>query len=180
MSGRDSTRQKLLAAAAEVAREQGSGNLSLDAIALRAGVSKGGLLYHFPTKAALLRALVQHFISEFESQLEVAAQTKTHGNALAAYIHLTEAETAKPSPGAAGVLAAMAEDPDFLKPVKAFQRRLLDRLQKEAHDPADVLLVYLALEGLRSMNLFEIDVLSKDEIDLAVKAMLDRAGVLHQ
>jgi len=176
MSGRDSTRQRLLSAAADVAREQGSGNLSLDAIALRAGVSKGGLLYHFPTKAALLRELVQHFIDEFEARLETATRTKTNGNALAAYVHLTEEECAKPSPGAAGVLAATVEDPDFLKPVKAFQRRLLDRFQGEKRDLADVLLIYLALEGLRSMNLFEIDILSKDEIKVALQAMLSRAG----
>lgn len=177
MSGLNSTRQKLLAAAAEVSREQGSGNLSLDAVASRAGVSKGGLLYHFPTKAALLRAMVEFFISDFEDRLDAAVHTQTAGNTLAAYIQLTDEECSKPSPGAAGVLAAMAEDPDFLKPIKEFQRRLLDRLQREAQDPANVLLTYLALEGLRSMNLFEIDILSKDEIDRAVKTMLEGAGV---
>ena len=42
------------AAAVALAREQGPGNISLDAVAARAGLSKGGLLYNFPTKAKLL------------------------------------------------------------------------------------------------------------------------------
>lgn len=43
------TKQRILDAAAEIARELGPGHLSLEAVATRAGVSKGGLLYHFPS-----------------------------------------------------------------------------------------------------------------------------------
>ena len=59
---RANSREKILAAAADVARESGPGNLSLDAVAQRAGVSKGGLLYNFPTKAKLMQALVEHYL----------------------------------------------------------------------------------------------------------------------
>ena len=54
-------RDKILAAAEELARVAGPGNLSLDAVAARAGVSKGGLLYHFPTKAKLLKRWSSNF-----------------------------------------------------------------------------------------------------------------------
>ncbi|TIP57248.1 MAG: helix-turn-helix transcriptional regulator, partial [Mesorhizobium sp.] len=53
---RTNSRDRILAAAADVARESGPGSLSLDAVASRAGVSKGGLLYNFPTKAKLMQA----------------------------------------------------------------------------------------------------------------------------
>ena len=43
------TRATLLAAARQVLRRQGA-TLSLDAVAREAGVSKGGLLHHYPTK----------------------------------------------------------------------------------------------------------------------------------
>ena len=56
-------------AAEELAREAGPGNLVLDAVAAKAGVSKGGLLYHFPTKAKLLEALVEQFLAEFDGAL---------------------------------------------------------------------------------------------------------------
>ncbi|RUZ98934.1 TetR/AcrR family transcriptional regulator, partial [Mesorhizobium sp. M7A.F.Ca.CA.002.05.1.1] len=58
---RPNSREKILAAAADVARESGPGSLSLDAVASRAGVSKGGLLYNFPTKAKLMQGLVEGY-----------------------------------------------------------------------------------------------------------------------
>ncbi|TIP33330.1 MAG: TetR/AcrR family transcriptional regulator, partial [Mesorhizobium sp.] len=59
---RANSREKILAAAADVAREAGPGSLSLEAVASRAGVSKGGLLYNFPTKAKLMQGLVESYL----------------------------------------------------------------------------------------------------------------------
>ena len=41
------TRRRLLDAATAVVRRDGARALTLDAVAAEAGVSKGGLLYHF-------------------------------------------------------------------------------------------------------------------------------------
>ena len=54
--GRKSSREKILDAAAELVAEIGAGRLTLEAVAEKAGLSKGGLLYNFPTKDALLQA----------------------------------------------------------------------------------------------------------------------------
>lgn len=172
-----SSRERILSAAADVAREAGAGNLSLDAVAARAGVSKGGLLYNFPTKAALMRALVESFLAKFEGELDTATEGPDAGDdLLSAYIKLSAIEWEEMRPGAAGVLAAIAEDPDFLKPIAAFKRRLLDRLKADTNDFEMLLIVYLALEGMRSMKLFETDVLTKEERDIAVNAMLKRVA----
>lgn len=173
-----SARDKILTAAVEIAHENGAGNLSLDAVAARAGVSKGGLLYHFPNKAALMRAMVETFVAQVEADLDETV--KNGGNLLSAFVCVTGEECAKKVPGAAGVLAAIAEDPDFLKPVKIFQRRLLDRLQAAPVDADDVLLIYLALEGLRSLRLFDLDVLTEEEQERALSAMRARADASHQ
>ncbi len=78
---RANSRDKILAAAAEVAREAGPGSLSLDAVASRAGVSKGGLLYNFPTKAKLMQGLVEDYLRDFEQALESAASPTTAAKA---------------------------------------------------------------------------------------------------
>ena len=62
---RTDTRERILRAAMKVAARQGSGNVSLDAVAAEAGVSKGGLLYHFPNKIALMRGIVATFVADF-------------------------------------------------------------------------------------------------------------------
>ena len=40
--------------------------MTLTAVADRAGVSKGGLLYHFATKEALIKGMVERLIGEFD------------------------------------------------------------------------------------------------------------------
>src|ERR1700722_13833043 len=97
---RPNSREKILAAAADVARETGPGSLSLDAVASRAGVSKGGLLYNFPTKAKLMQGLVEDYLREFEQALESARTSDVSGESpLAAYISLSanDCEDTQPS-----------------------------------------------------------------------------------
>jgi AcrR family transcriptional regulator len=50
---------RVLDAAEAVVVRQGIANLTLEAVAAEAGISKGGLLYHFPTKDRLIDALVR-------------------------------------------------------------------------------------------------------------------------
>jgi AcrR family transcriptional regulator len=46
--------------------------LTLDVVAQAAGVSKGGLLYHFPSKESLLGALAQRYVQSKEQCIETA------------------------------------------------------------------------------------------------------------
>ena len=48
----------MLDAAEVVVVRQGIANLTLDAVAAEAGLSKGGLLHHFPSKDRLIEAMV--------------------------------------------------------------------------------------------------------------------------
>jgi AcrR family transcriptional regulator len=64
--GAGDTRRLVLEAASEVFRTRGTG-ATLDDVAQQAGVSKGGLVYHFPSKDALVRALVATMLEEFRT-----------------------------------------------------------------------------------------------------------------
>ena len=166
-------REKILSAAATLARDVGPGNLSLDAVAERAGVSKGGLLYHFPSKSRLLEALVEQHLSEFDAALNEKEKAYGGGqNSLAvAYLDLFVAEQALPPP--TGVLAAMAANPELLVPVSRFKRQLLDRLKANAKDESSALAVFLALEGMRSLRLFETDIVTPTERDAVLSLLAE-------
>ncbi|OQM73702.1 TetR/AcrR family transcriptional regulator [Manganibacter manganicus] len=173
---RTNSREKILAAAADVAREAGPGNLSLDAVASRAGVSKGGLLYNFPTKAKLMQGLVEEYLREFEQALEDARSTSPSAeNLLSTYIRLAARECRDMETSASWIFSALAEDPDFLTPIKLFRRQLFERLKAETPDLRALLVTYLAIEGLRSMNLFGFDPLADDERQLLVDSLLKMA-----
>ncbi|WP_353642086.1 TetR/AcrR family transcriptional regulator [Mesorhizobium sp. WSM2239] len=166
-------REKILSAAATLARDVGPGNLSLDAVAERAGVSKGGLLYHFPSKSRLLEALVEQHLGEFDAALNEKEKAYGGGqNSLAvAYLDLFVAEQALPPP--TGVLAAMAANPELLVPVGRFKRQLLDRLKANAKDESSALAVFLALEGMRSLRLFETDIVTPMERDAVLSLLAE-------
>ena len=72
-------------------------------------------------------------------------------------------------------ISQIVDDPHFLEPIRAYHRRLLDRLLKDGSDPENVLLLYLAIEGLRSMCMFDLRVMRPDELATAVEAARSRA-----
>ena len=176
---RANSREKILAAAADVAREAGPGSLSLEAVASRAGVSKGGLLYNFPTKAKLMQALVEDCLREFAQGMEAARAGGCGESLLSTYVRLSAKECAETKPSASWIFSAIAEDPDFLSPIKAFRHQLFERLKSETPDLRGLLICYTAMEGLRSMNLFDFDILSASEQNLLLESLLEiaeRAG----
>jgi len=115
---RPSQRARLLDAAADVIAADGIGALTLDAVAARAGVSKGGLLYHFRSKNALVAALVEHRMGQFHQRL--AGLVKRGVPFLPAYVKAS-LEMPKVVEGRVGtaLLAAVATDPKLMAPVRA-------------------------------------------------------------
>ncbi|MER1984958.1 MAG: TetR/AcrR family transcriptional regulator [Solibacillus sp.] len=62
--------------------------LTLEAVAKEAGISKGGLLYHFPSKEQLIISVAQHVFEQFDQRLnELAlADSNEYGKWARAYI----------------------------------------------------------------------------------------------
>lgn len=169
------TRRKILAAATEIAQEAGPGKLSLDAVAARAGVSKGGLLYHFPSKTRLLQAVVENFIASFNEALMERKEAKAGraGALLETYLEMFIEDHERRQPPPSGLLAALAQDPDFLAPVRRHNRALLDRICETSDDTAMALVVYLAIQGVRAMNLLDLDILTDAEFSEAAAKLKD-------
>src|SRR5262249_40673117 len=101
-SARPTARRGILDAAGRGAARQGVSALTLEAVAREAGVSKGGLLYHFGTKEALLQGLLAARLEAYERALarEVAADPAAPGRWTRALVRTTFAP-AEPSAGIA-------------------------------------------------------------------------------
>lgn len=61
----DLTRKALQDSARGIVAEFGAIHCTLEAVALRADVSRGALLYHFPTKEGLVEAMVRDLVEPF-------------------------------------------------------------------------------------------------------------------
>lgn len=143
------TRAALLEAATRVMRREGSARLTLDAVAREAGVSKGGLLYHFSSKEALLRALLDEHLGHFDEALRArqAEDAEPAGRWARAYLGLTLAENPASDPGAA-LLAAVALDPELLSGVRDRYARWQACAEADDLPPGLGTLLRLAADGL--------------------------------
>jgi AcrR family transcriptional regulator len=73
------TRGRLLDAALDVLAEQGYAATTTVEVAKRAGVSRGAQLHHFPTKAELLAAAVEHLYARRRAEYRAAVAAMPDG-----------------------------------------------------------------------------------------------------
>jgi AcrR family transcriptional regulator len=171
----ETVRERIIAAAIAVSKESGAGRLSIAAIARRAGVSKGGLLYHFPKKDALMRDLVEHHLSGVDAAIRTAEGECARPNAVArAFVEVYRDHVHCQPPRPSGVLAALAENPHLLEPVREHQVRVVDRIRSSAVDLDISLIAFLAVEGLKALDLFEADPLTGEERERVLDALVRR------
>ncbi|MGA7203155.1 MAG: helix-turn-helix domain-containing protein, partial [Specibacter sp.] len=57
---RENRRTEIIASAVTLARTEGLGAVTYEAIARNLGISKAGVVYHFPQRRDVLRAMVDH------------------------------------------------------------------------------------------------------------------------
>ncbi|GII93214.1 TetR/AcrR family transcriptional regulator [Sinosporangium siamense] len=153
---RPSSKERLLDAAAEVLLSQGAESLTLEAVAKQAGVSKGGLFYHFPTKQRLVGAMVERLTQAFDHALAQAGARP--GDYLRAYIEATiPAEPTASAPidrVTVALLAGVLVDPAGLAPLRQRYEAWQARLVEDGVDPAVATAVRLAVDGWWAARLF--------------------------
>ncbi len=136
---RGDTRVKLLDAAGAVIRRDGPQALTLDSVAAAAGVSKGGLLYHFRSKRELLDGLVDRWMDDFQRDIDAES-----GNFARRYVAANDGAHAEE----VGMLAALVADPQVLAAVRDRHETWQDRVASEGGDPVDATVARLAADGL--------------------------------
>lgn len=149
------TRGLLLTAAAEIIRREGTSSFTLEAVAREAGVSKGGLLYHFGSKRKLIEGMICRQLDRFEQEVykELAREPELPGRWLRAYIRASARRQAAPGYGT-GMVAILATDPDLLEIMRARYAVWRGRLEQDGLDPAVVTLAKMAMDGLRFWRIF--------------------------
>ncbi|MDC7808078.1 TetR/AcrR family transcriptional regulator [Luteimonas sp BLCC-B24] len=180
---RSDARTRILDAALAVADRVGAANLTLDAVAADAGVSKGGLLYHFASKDQLLRAVVEHHMAEHQRDLDLATAQfpATPGGYLQAFVHAQRGELAakREQPGTTrSFIAAAVNTPDLLEQPRARAHAHTERLRQLGPDFIEGLLVTLALDGLFFRDTFEMLDLDDGERDRLMQALGERAAAV--
>ncbi|HHA2425264.1 TetR/AcrR family transcriptional regulator [Stenotrophomonas maltophilia] len=67
---RTSKRDRILDAAVNVINRDGVRAVTFESVAAEAKLTRGGLLYHFPSREALLRGIDEHLVQAWETSME--------------------------------------------------------------------------------------------------------------
>ncbi|GAA5041626.1 AcrR family transcriptional regulator [Thermocatellispora tengchongensis] len=137
-------RDELLDAAESLLADQGAHALTLAAVAERAGVSKGGLLYHFNSKDALVRAMVERLIADFDDLMA----TQDHDTYTKRYVAATFAAVRSGRLRRWAVVTGAAGDPTLLAPLREAMIRWNSEGLDQDGDRMTAQVVRLACEGL--------------------------------
>jgi AcrR family transcriptional regulator len=151
------TRRAILDAANQIVQQKGVEHLTLEQTAHEAGISKGGLLYHFPSKDALIEGMIHYYLERFTSDLNNAANEedeKKPGRWTRAYLNTTYEDYQRIPKMSSGLLAAIATNPALLSPMQAGFKEWVQHLEKDGIDPTTAMIVRLAVDGLWLVELF--------------------------
>jgi AcrR family transcriptional regulator len=146
---RSTTRENILQAANRVIQRHGVAGLTLEAVAREAGVSKGGIFYHFPSKDALIEGMMASLCQSFDRALQQEAERSPAaqpGRWLHAYILATCLPEVPPA-DVGGLLAAVATNPALLEPLRDWYAAWQQRVEQDGLPAATATLLRLAVDG---------------------------------
>lgn len=151
---RGACRDHLLDSTEEVILRAGLGGLTLDAVAAHAKVSKGGLLYHFPSKDALILGLVERTCDRWRRDYSeaIAGEPPGRGRVARAILRMCLGsrescyETCRRS--SIVLVAAIAANPALTEPLRRAHSDLLSRIREDGGDTGVGEAVVLAANGM--------------------------------
>lgn len=156
--------KQLLDAAGQIVRKKGPGGLTLAAVAQEAAVSKGGLLHYFPNKDALIEGMVAQLIAAFETAVTHKTSQSDKPTAwLSAYIQTTFDLKLSQAEESAGVLAAVANNPTLLNPLRERYQEWQEQIKNSGIDSVLATVLCLAADGLWFGELLELHDLGHEE-----------------
>jgi AcrR family transcriptional regulator len=172
--GRPSNRDHVLQAAMTVALRDGPGAVTIDAVVAESGMSRGGVLYHFPSKDALLQTLVNQDIDAVRDLTGLdSGEVATRSSAQRTRAYYAACTSWPPERGHVALAVALATNPALLGPWAQVQRDL-DAADDEAELRA--LVARLALDGLWFSDLIDSDRFPPEQRERVVQAILATAG----
>jgi len=150
----DNSQDALLDAAVAVVARQGIANLTLDAVAAEAGLSKGGLLHHFPSKDRLVEALVRRNAENSRRYYDEAYERTPEGPGRMVRAMLDhclsdlDSWSEELQRNSSVCFAALAQNPSLIEPMRAVYSDLQRRVADDGLPPGVGEAAAAAIDGL--------------------------------
>lgn len=174
-------RNALLDAADRIIQRDGTSGLTIDAIAAEAGVSKGGVLYAFGTKDAVIEAMFERSYAQYERRAEALRERYAGERWSRALVHVeaTQAESPADAARAMSLLAGMVRANEHREEIRRVYGGIFDRLPGDSEQDRLARIAMLAAEGmfmLRGFGLLDVPGAQWDEIFRDIRALVPRGS----
>jgi AcrR family transcriptional regulator len=171
-----STRDRILNALQRILVEEGSSGVTLEKVAAEAGVSKGGLLYHFKSKSDLYDGLARRHRLQEEANIARARAT----GVVETFLRVSEVENAESAAGLWALLTAMRGKDELSETAKddvlfIFQG-WSDAIHEQIEDPVTAEIVRLVGDGLFLSALSGVPLPAQEVVDGILERLKDAAG----
>lgn len=167
---KDLKRELILQTVSQIVHEEGVEKLTLEAVAQKAGISKGGLLYHFPNKDALIQGVIKQlsdqFLGGFNKRANDDPQSK--GKWTRSYMETSLFAESSENDLYTAISAAHFTNPEMLQQLRHIYSDIQNKIENDELDPVRATLVRLALDGLWFADMFG---LAPPEADLRQKVI---------
>ncbi|MBU2977113.1 TetR/AcrR family transcriptional regulator [Alteromonas sp. C1M14] len=174
-----SSRLRILAAATAIAVEQGPKQLTLNNVAQKCGMSKGGVMHHFPNKDALLQGMTNKMLKMVSDDSELLA--KKHDDRLTITNIMRTRKVTHEKIGlheAKILLVAAIENPALLAPMSAMMQEKKKAVMSESASEESILL-WLAADGLSFQELLGISPFDESERNRLREKLINMAIALE-
>ncbi|HLR51526.1 MAG TPA: TetR/AcrR family transcriptional regulator [Candidatus Avamphibacillus sp.] len=168
-------RRLILDATKQIILDHGLRALTLDGVAEKANISKGGLLYHFPNKESLIKGLAQYIFDEYSNQFYKYAENDPNetGKWTRSLIKAAKYDLEHNGELNAAILATSSLEADIAKQISKSYDVILKKLENDKINPVTANIIRLALDGIYYSKMLNIAPLEKEKINEVIQPLLE-------
>jgi len=171
----DQKRRLILDTTKQIILDYGLRALTLDGVAEKADISKGGLLYHFPNKESLIKGLAQYIFDQFSNQFYKYAENDPDetGKWTRSLIKASKYDLEHNGDLNAAILATSSLKPDIAKRISKSYDIILEKLEDDKINPITANIIRFALDGIYYSKMLNIAPLEKEKINEVIQPLLE-------
>lgn len=150
-------KQVVLDAVERVVTRDGIANLTIDAVAREAGVTKSTVLYDHKSKQALIEAVVERALQRDRAghaRVEACLKASQNRAIKGRIVAISEPSSTEFGAVALNLCAALTPDAGLCEKIQSNHDSTIARILETSQFPRGALLAYLALEGLKFLEHF--------------------------
>jgi AcrR family transcriptional regulator len=168
------TKDIILDAFEDYVLEVGAANFTLEGVAKHAKISKGGLLYHFPSKKDLLRELIERAVTVKFKKRDEIAKTLPHTpeKMLKAHVIAWLNNPDGKNRLFTSIMTIMSHYPEFLDAVEVKYNNAVEIYCRKGMNKTMVDIIMLAVDGFLVHNTIKTGMFTQEEIKALEEKLL--------